>query len=80
MIQTKIYVDEEGIEHKDLIVHYSDAGLPIREIGTFKIYEDGIAIDPIDSGREYEEVIDEEPIDEDEEEELQDTGNQLLGE
>ena len=59
MVKQKPYVDENGVEHEDLVVNYSDEGLPIREAYTFREYKDGIAIDPVDANREYYEVKEE---------------------
>ena len=59
MVKQKPYVDENGVEHEDLVVNYSDEGLPIREAYTFREYKDGIAIDPVGVNREYYEVKEE---------------------
>ena len=74
MIKTKFYIDEEGIEHKDLIVSYSDENLPIQENFTYRVYEDGVAIDPVNHIREYFEVKEEVSEINDDEQEFQDIG------
>ena len=45
------YVDKYGVEHDDLIKHYSNLNLKIQKVGTGEIYDS--AIDPYPTDRQY---------------------------
>ena len=46
MIQTKIYIDENGIEKENLIETYSDKDFKIKQVETGNIYDRAVDLKP----------------------------------
>lgn len=64
IIEQKPYVDENGTVHENLVKHYSDQGMYIRQIETGIEYSEAVDVVPCRYTYEETENPIEEPIDE----------------
>lgn len=46
IIQEYPYVDENGRKHRNLIRHYSDIGLKLRQLETNSLYDEAVDLYP----------------------------------
>lgn len=46
LIEQYPYIDEQGIEHDDLIKHYSDSGKMILQVETVSKYSEAVDVYP----------------------------------